>query len=70
MRAIDLVITKNNNAKIEVRKDGDNFSASLVIGNMDFITTVDKSVDKAMWELNGAIVERGACAIRREIELI
>ena len=70
MRALDLVITKKNNAKIEVRKDGDNFSANLVVGNMDFITTVDKSVDKAMWELNGAIVERGACAIRREIELI
>lgn len=63
MKAIDKMLVEVKNSKVVIISEGDRFAASIVICQMDIATAIDSSVDKAMWELNGMLVEQGIKAL-------
>ena len=70
MRAIDKMLVEVKGAKVVVAQEGFGFAASIIIGEMDIATAIDTSVDKAMWELNGMLVEQGIEALAEKAGLI
>lgn len=68
MKALDIVLDKVEGAKVEVVKEGDIFSATLYVNVLMQFDAHAGSMDKALWELNGLMVEHGMAALITQCE--